>query len=72
MFDYQQISIIETASLMYTIMRLNAIVKKDSNEDSMKTLIAIIDLVVFSIFCILREIQISGNLSIKKLKQTKT
>jgi hypothetical protein len=36
MFDYQQISIIETASLMYVIMRLNAIVKKDSNEDSMK------------------------------------
>jgi hypothetical protein len=36
MFDYQQISIIETASLMYAIMRLKAIVKKDSNEDSMK------------------------------------
>jgi hypothetical protein len=37
MFDYQQISFIETASLMYAIMRLNAIVKKVSNEDSMKT-----------------------------------
>jgi len=64
MFDYQQISIIETASLMYAIMRLNTIVKKDSNEDSMKTLIGIIDLVVFSIFCILHEIKIFGNLSI--------
>jgi hypothetical protein len=37
MFDYQRISIIETASLMYAIMRLNARAKKDSNEDSMKT-----------------------------------
>jgi hypothetical protein len=71
MFDYQQISIIETASLMYAIMRLNAIVKKDSNEDSLKTLIGVIDVVVFSIFCILRQIQTFGNLSIIKLKQTK-
>jgi len=61
LFDYQHVSIIETASLMYAIMRLNTIVKKDSNEDSMKTLIGVIDVVVFSIFCILREIQIFGN-----------